>query len=90
MLLLSMCSTTHKVSRSEFYTVLRSPDKMKINEKCIRPLVVKVSTLDTFFMQYQNVLLNWIHLQGFLIIILIPGLTVTSTLNIDLNVWIKF
>ena len=63
---------------------------MKINEKGIRPLVIKVNTLDTFFMQYQIVLLNWIHLQGFLINILKPGLTVTSTLNTDPNVWIQF
>ena len=84
MLLLSMCSTTHKVSRSR--PVLRSPDKMKINTKCIRPLVRKVNTLDTFLMQCQNVLLNWIHLIN----ILKPELTVTSTLNTDPHVWIKF
>ena len=91
MLRLSMSRTTHKVSRSlDFYTVLRSPDKMKINEKGIRPLVIKVNTLDTFFMQCQNVLLNWIHLQDFLINILKPGLTVTSILNTNPNVWIQF
>ena len=40
---------------------------MKINEKGIRPLVIMVNTLDTFFMQYQNVLLNWMHLQGWVV-----------------------
>ena len=29
---------------------------MNIDEKGIRPLVIKVNTLDTFFMQRQNVL----------------------------------
>ena len=57
MLRLSMCSTTHKsIKISDFYTDLRSPDKMKINERAIRPLVIKVNnTLDTLLMQCQNV-----------------------------------
>ena len=50
MLCLSMSRTTHKVSRSLIPTVLRSPDKMKMNEKGMRQLVIKVNTLGTFLM----------------------------------------
>ena len=63
---------------------------MKINEKCIRSQVIKVNTTNTFLMQCQNVILNWIHLQAFLKNILKPGLTVTAvTLNTDPNLVLK-
>ena len=48
---------------------------MKINERAIRPLVIKINnTLDTLNAM-PECFLNWIHLQGFLINILKPGLT---------------
>ena len=48
---LSMCSTINLQSNkiSDFYTVYRSPEKMKINlKKGIPPLVIDLSTFDTF------------------------------------------
>ena len=89
---LSMCSTTHKVSRTLISTLFWGHQtKMKIIEKAIRPLVIKVNdTLDTFLMQCQISFFELDTSARFPNKHFETELTVTSTLNTDPNVWIQF